>query len=364
MWGVFVREYARAASLSNDVIVLHLIENDTQVKNAWLIESESNPELTSRIDTYRIRIGSRPPSPIRYLNSIAGAIQAFRHVHSQGFQPDLIHVHTYRPAIPAIILGRFYHIPVIVSEHNSAWMRHLLSTHHIFIARIAFQNAALVIPVSQALQNAIMTYHIKARFHIIPNVVDTSLFRPPHAVKNSEEKRILFAGSLVPVKGLHHLLNSVAILPKKCKWKLDIVGEGPERASYEALSNELGLSDQVTFHGQLSKSSLAEFMRQSDLFVLPSHTETFSVATAEALATGLPVLATRCGGPEEYINDQVGRLVPVGDLQALSKAISDMLNNLDQYKRNNIADYADERFSLTVIGNQLDAIYRQFTSQA
>jgi glycosyltransferase involved in cell wall biosynthesis len=209
-----------------------------------------------------------------------------------------------------------------------------------------------------------MTYHIKARFHIIPNVVDTSLFRPPHAVKNSEEKRILFAGSLVPVKGLHHLLNSVAILPKKCKWKLDIVGEGPERASYEALSNELGLSDQVTFHGQLSKSSLAEFMRQSDLFVLPSHTETFSVATAEALATGLPVLATRCGGPEEYINDQVGRLVPVGDLQALSKAISDMLNNLDQYKRNNIADYADERFSLTVIGNQLDAIYRQFTSQA
>jgi hypothetical protein len=90
MWGVFVREYARAASLSNDVVVLHLIENDTQVKKAWLIEPELDPELTFGIDTIRIRIGSRLPSPIRYLNSMTSTNHACRHLI------DNINFHDYQ----------------------------------------------------------------------------------------------------------------------------------------------------------------------------------------------------------------------------------------------------------------------------
>lgn len=363
MWGIFVREYARAASLGNDVFVLHLLENDIHSKKFWLIEPELNPDLTSGIDTIRVRIGSRLPSPIRYLNSIAGTIRAYRYIRSREFQPDLIHAHVYRAGVPAIILGRWYRLPVVISEHNSAWMRHLLSPHHVLMARVAYQNAALVIPVSQALQNGIMAYHIKARFRIIPNVVDTTLFYPPHTPKISVEKHILYVGSLISVKGLTNLLKSLAILPEHVNvWKLDVVGEGPERASAEALCIELGISDRVSFHGMLSKPKLAEFMRRSDLFVLPSLTETFSVAAAEALATGLPVLATRSGGPQEYINDQVGRLIPVGDLRALSEALSSMLSNLEHYSRDLISNYAVERFSPQVVGKQLDAIYRQLAS--
>jgi len=364
MWGVFVREYVRAASLDNDVFVLHLIENDKQVKKFWFIESELNPELTSGIDTIRVRIGSRLPSPIRYLNSIVGAIRAYRYIYTQGFRPDLIHAHVYRAGVHAVIIGKLYGLPVVVSEHNAAFVHPSLPLHHVLIARFAYQNAALVLPVSQALQNGIISYNIKAKFRIIPNVVDTTLFYPAPSAKASEVKCILFVGSLLPVKGLDYLLRALAMMPDKFKWKLEVVGDGPGRTSDELLCSELGLSDRVSFHGMLSKPRLAEFMRRADLFVLPSLAETFSVATAEALATGLPVLATRCGGPQEYINDQVGRLVPVGDFQALSEAISYMLNNLGQYSRNQISEYAGERFSPQIIGKQLDAIYQQLTSQA
>jgi L-malate glycosyltransferase len=364
MWGIFVREYARAASLGNDVVVLHLIENDTHTRKFWHFEPELDPGLTSGIDTVRVRIGSRPPSPIRYLNSIIGTIRAYKEICSQGFQPDLIHAHIYRAGIPAIILGKLHNLPVVVSEHSSSLVRRLLLPHHILMARCAYQNAALVLPVSHALQNGIMAYNIKARFQIIPDVVDTTLFYPPHTEKISTEKHILFAGSLVPVKGLDYLLKSLANLPGNCEWKLDVVGEGPGRASSEALCNELGLSDRVSFHGLLSKSRLAEYMRQSVIFVLPSLTETFSVVTAEALASGLPILATRCGGPEEYINDKVGKLVPVGDVEALSESLQIMLTNIEKYSRNQISIYAVERFSPHIVGKQLDAIYRQLTSRA
>jgi len=364
IWGVFVREYARAASLDNDVYVLHLIENDTHIKKLWLIEPELNRELTSGIDTVRVRIGSGLPSPIRYLNSIIGAIRAYRDVCSQGFRPDLIHAHIYRAGVPAVILGKLYHLPVVVSEHNSALVRRALPPHHVMMARIAYQNAALVLPVSQTLQKGIMKYKINARFRVIPNVVDTALFYPSRTVKNSDKTHILFAGSLKPLKGLDYLIKSLATLPAHYKWKLDVVGEGPERASAEALCSEFGITDRVSFHSFLTKPRLAEFMRQSDLFVLPSLTETFSVVTAEALATGLPALVTNCGGPEEYVNEQVGRVVPSGDTRALSEAITSMLDDMERYSKDQISNYASERFSPQVVGKQLDAIYRQLTSQA
>jgi glycosyltransferase involved in cell wall biosynthesis len=102
---------------------------------------------------------------------------------------------------------------------------------------------------------------------------------------------------------------------------------------------------------------VAEFVRQADLFVLPSLFETFSLATAEALAAGTPVLATRCGGPEEYITDDVGMLVPPGDTSALCKGLDYMLDHLETFSSEQISSYARKRFSPQTVGDKLHRLY-------
>jgi glycosyltransferase involved in cell wall biosynthesis len=120
----------------------------------------------------------------------------------------------------------------------------------------------------------------------------------------------------------------------------------------------LKLGDKVTFHGLKTKREIAGFMRQTDLFALPSVCETFSVPAIEALATGIPVLATRCGGPEEFVTKDVGVLAPPGDAEALCKGLDDMLDNSYIYSSERISQYAVERFSAEVVGAKLHEVYR------
>jgi glycosyltransferase involved in cell wall biosynthesis len=140
-------------------------------------------------------------------------------------------------------------------------------------------------------------------------------------------------------------------------WHLDIVGDGPARTDYERLKAELELGDKVIFHGAKAKQEVAEFVRQADLFVLPSLFETFSLATAEALAAGTPVLATRCGGPEEFITEDVGMLVPPGNASALCKGLDYMLDHLETFSSEHISSYARNRFSPQTVGDKVHRLY-------
>jgi glycosyltransferase involved in cell wall biosynthesis len=164
----------------------------------------------------------------------------------------------------------------------------------------------------------------------------------------------------MPVKGYDHLLRALAPLrTERDDWRLSIAGEGPEREALEGLAAALGLADRVSFLGHRSKDEIATMMQESDLFVLSSLTETFSAAAAEALASGLPVLATRCGGPEEYLTPEVGQLVAAGDPEALRAGLANILSRLDDFHRPALAAFARSRFSPDEIGRQIDAVYER-----
>ena len=362
---VWVREHAKAVRLYDDVLMLHGAGPDSSLKSRWRMEKETDEELHEGIPTYRVMYRPAAVARMSYLIYAWSILRAFQRIVSEGFRPDIIHVHVYDAGGPAVLIGKLYGIPVVVSEQFSSFPRRLLGRLDVCKAWFAFRWADRVLPVSYALQGAIEGYGIRGRFQVMPNVVDTNLFSPPRVHNHNDPKRILYVGQLVPVKGLPFLLRAVSRLSRsRDDWRLDIVGDGVARKEYEHLAADLKLGDKVTFHGLKTKREVAWFMRQTDLFVLPSVYETFSVPAIEALATGIPVLATRCGGPEEFVIKDVGLLVPPGDAEALCKGLDDMLNNLHLYSCEQISQYAVERFSAEVVGAKLHEIYQGLARQA
>jgi len=361
--GVFIREHAKAVRLYDDVVVLHCCGPDPEYdfKRLWRMEKETDPTLSEGIPTYRLWHMPMRVAVLCEFVVVCSVLCAFRRIVAGGFRPHIIHGHVHEAGFLAVILGKLRRIPVVVTEHSTGFPRRLLERRAIRRARIAFGSADRVTPVSKSLQNAIERYGIQARFEVVPNVVDTRLFRPPRASQpRSVLKRLLVVAlfSSAHTKGIPYLLKALGQLRRhRDDWRLDIVGDGPVRAEYMRLAESLGLGDKATFHGLKPKSEVAELMRASDLVVVPSLFETFSVVAAEALATGTPVLATRCGGPEEFVTDAVGRVVPPGDTQALEEGLDYMLSRLDRFVPAQISRYAVERFSPERVGQQLHAVY-------
>jgi glycosyltransferase involved in cell wall biosynthesis len=360
--GVFVREHAKAVHLYDDVRVLHCAGPDPYIRRLWRMERERDESLTGGIPTYRVWYRSLSFPKIWYFFYILSVLQGFRHIVSEGFRPHIIHAHFYEAGVPAVLIGKFYRIPVVMTEHDSRFQRKIIRGFKKLKAKFVFNNADLVTPVSKSLQKAIEEYGIKTHFKVIPNAVDISIFNPLLVSQPKNHlKRLLFVGllDLSHNKGMSYLLNALALLlGHRDDWHLDIVGDGPGRAACESLSLELKLSDKITFHGLKTKEEIAGFMRQAHVFILPSLSETFSVVAAEALAVGTPVLATRCGGPEEFITDEVGQLVPPKDAKALYQGLNFMLDNFQLGSREKIHQYAKRLFSLRIVGAKFHEAYQ------
>jgi glycosyltransferase involved in cell wall biosynthesis len=360
---VWVREHAKAVQLYDNVQVLHCVGPDLNLKKLWRAERETDEGLREGIPIYRVWYRPSPIPKASYFIYSWSIFRAFQRIVNEGFRPDIIHVHVYDAGGPAVLIGKLNRIPVVVAEHFSSFLRGILGRLDVVKAWLAFRWANRVLPVSYALQKAIERYGIHAHFQVIPNVADTILFcPPPHPRKDMNLKRLLFVGQLTPVRGVSYLLQALSSLGQKREdWRLDIVGDGGARVEYEYLAADLQLCDKVVFHGLKTKQEVAEFMRRADLYVLSSLYETFSAPAIEALATGTPILATCCGGPEEFVSKEVGLLVPPGDVDSLYKGLDYMLDNLHLYSREQISQYARERFSPEIVGAKLHAIYQSLS---
>lgn len=355
--GVFVKEHAKAASLYNDIIVLYSEGVDRSVKGMYNLQDDVEDGLR----TLRLRYRRSPIPKTSYLIYLWSMFAAFRRLVQEGWRPDVIHAHIYSAGVPAVLIGKRYRIPVVVTEHFTGFPRGVVRGLEKMKAKFAFEWGDLVCPVSEDLKRHIESYGIRARFRVVPNVVDTSLFTPADKTlaRKDDRKRLLLVALLDAKKGVPHLLEALARLrEKRDDFVLDIVGDGPNRSEYEELTGKLGLRDVVRFHGLKTKQEVAGFMKRCDLFILPSLFETFGVVLIEALACGKPVIATDIGGPNEIVTDEVGRLVPPGNPEALARAIDYMLDHCREYVPERIVQYAQERYSYQAVGRKLDQLYR------
>jgi glycosyltransferase involved in cell wall biosynthesis len=366
-WGVFVRDQALAVQPYADVRVLHCPGLVASQRPLWqVVEAEpGDPAFCEGLPAYRVSHRLSPISKTSYALHLWSIWRATQRIAADGFRPTLIHAHVYRVGVPAVWLARRWRVPLLIAEHYSAFYTGQITLGDLRAARWAFRRADRVLPVSRALQGWLENCGVQAHFSVVPNVVDTEQFQPAEAMpepNGAQPRRLLFVGSLSPNKGVAVLLQALARLPGDLDWQLSVIGDGPERARLETLAASLRLAGRVAFEGYQPKAIIAERMRAAHLFVLPSRVETFSVAVAEALVTGLPVLATRSGGPEDLVTEANGQLIAPDDIEAMTSALCDMLTHLERYDRIRIAREAAARFAPTVVGAQLAALYAEVSA--
>lgn len=362
--GVFIRDHARAASLYNDVAVVYAYHSPNhKVKGLCQVTEAVEDGLRT------VRIRYRSPSALSYspasrLIRLWTTMSYLRRLVSGGWRPDVIHAHVYSAAVPAVIVGGVYRIPVVITEHWSWFALRKLTWERRLAARVVFNRARMVLPVSEHLRKQIEHYRVRANFRVVPNVVDTRLFHPQDPQQQDEDstKRILFVAHLSDDKGIAHLLHALKqVSERRQDFFLDVVGdakEGATRQDYEKACTELGLDSMVRFHGAKPKEEVAGFMRRCHFFVQPSLHETFGVVYIEAMACGKPVIASDIPGPNEFINNDLGVLVPPRDVGAIAEAIDYMLDNYNNYSPQKLTEYV-KRFSHEEVGKKLDEVYRE-----
>lgn len=347
--GAFVREHARAVADDVDVRVLHL---DRARPEHGLGEFVALPEEEPP-PAWRFRY-RRFGAPVSQAAFFAGPLAAYRRLARDGFEPDVIHAHSFLSALPALALGRLHRKPVAYTEHWSAFLPEnpaQLSGRMGALARLALRGADVVLPVSEAMRVALESTGSPRRMVVVPNVVDGRVFHPDGG---HEPGLLLTAGTLGEneAKGVDYLLRALALVEGV---RLEIVGDGPMRPQYERLARELAIDERVRFHGFLPKPELAECMRSADLFVLASRFENNPCVVLEAMASGLPVVATRVGGLPELVDETSGILVQPRDPDDIARGIRAALEV--GFDREAISQRALERYGREAIGGQLAEIY-------
>ncbi|MEE9162079.1 MAG: glycosyltransferase [Candidatus Neomarinimicrobiota bacterium] len=356
--GIFIREHARAVALYADVTVIFPVESPQPGHQSSQVSDIIEGALRTILIRYRpgwldrltgVRFGW-------YWHMFKWALRLFR----RGYRPDVIHAHVFKAALPAVILGMLLKRPVVVTEHFTGYARGTLSARDRYMARFALNRAAIILTVSASLWRDMEPYGIRNEHRVVPNVIDTERFqlRRSRGMSAGHVPKILFVAFLTPKKGLPVLLHALHELTGR-NFHLDVIGDGPNRPEYEQLLERLRLQERVSFLGAISREELPGHVEQCDFLVLPSSVETFGVVLIEALAAGKPVVASDIGGPDEIVTNEVGMLVPSGDVKAWSQAIDYMLDHYQDYAPEKLVAYARSRYTYEIVGRQIQQAYRE-----
>ena len=291
---------------------------------------------------------------------------------------DLVHAHVaYPDGLAATLFGKVVGKPVLITAHGSD-VKVYPKEHKVWrmLTVRALLQADKIIAVSSELKREIGKLGVDLRkVKVIFNGVNPDLFHPlpkPTALSqkglSKKSKRIIYIGGLFPEKGVRVLIEAMSILAA-CRddVKMVLVGaneKGKSDKGFIQMVKSFGLQERVIFVNKVCNTEIPLWLAASDLLVLPSFSEGFGLSLVEALACGRPVVSTTCGGPEDIVTQEVGFLVPPGDVTALARAIAYVLDHPEEYDPVKISSYAHQRFNLEKISSQIFALYRSLVKVA
>jgi len=286
-------------------------------------------------------------------------------------QLDLLHVHYAIPHATTAYLAR----QMLDGERSLRFITTLHGTDITLvgqessfyaITKFSIEQSDGVTAVSSYLRDE--TYRafgcVSCDVRVIPNFVNLHEYRPSEPgcraqIAPAGHKVITHVSNFREVKRVKDVVRVFARIRRAMPATLVMIGDGPERVDAESEARELGVSEDVRFLGRLD--SVASVLQASDLFILPSQTESFGLAALEAMACGAPVVASRAGGLTEVIDDGVnGILEPVGSVEAMGRRAVELLRDPERHAAMRAAAIAKAQdFSADRIVPMYEAFYQE-----
>ncbi len=281
---------------------------------------------------------------------------------------DILHVNHAFPDVVAVMRAFGGKYPVVATVHGSDVNINAMDPRLQPGIRRALSAVDRVICVSGSLAARLREIGVSSELTVIPNSVDTRMFRPGDRREacallglDPDRPRLLFAGNFVPVKGIEYLVRAMPdILASSPECELVLLGARPgetDAQKYRELARSLGVEHAVRFQEKVPHPVLPVWMRAANLFVLPSLREGFGIVAGEALSCGVPVVATRSGGPEDILEDGLGLLVPPGDSGALAEAVIRGLAREGISTPDVLVESVDRRFSPAIVTRRILEVY-------
>lgn len=290
----------------------------------------------------------------------------------QRYKIEVLHVHYAIPHAYAAYMAKQMlkekgvHIKVVTTLHGTDIT--LVGSHPTYKTAVEFSinNSDVVTAVSHDLKKTTnRLFNIRKEIEVVYNFIDVDKYIKAEeedceraALAKPEERIITHISNFRPVKRVEDVIKVFYKIQKETPSKLLLIGEGPDRKEAERLAKRLKIKDKVYFLG--NSSEIDKILCYSDLFILPSQTESFGLAALEAMAAKTPVISSNAGGlPEVNVNGETGFLSEVGDIEGMVKNALYILQDdktLQKFKQN--AFEHTKKFSLQNILPVYENIYK------
>ena len=360
--GIFEFDQAKALAKAGCKVVYAAVDmRSIRRWRKWGINHFVKDEVSVYI--INIPLGRVPHTVLSYCGKI-GLIKLFNIIKEEQGDPDIIHAHFFVMAEIALSLKGKTAAKFVMTEHTGVLTIPKWSLNAAPFVYTSYDKTIAVSSGQRFLDG------LEARKHqnctVIPNMLDPLFLERDIKPASIETFDFIFIGMLIEGKGpIESILafneafkNLVFRTPNNKKIRLRIIGGGPLFKRCKIIINKCGIPENVQLLGQMSHKDIIEEISNASCFVLPSQIETFGVSYIEAMSCGLPVIATKCGGPESFVSSENGILIPVNDIDALVNAFRYMSLNIDKYDRQLISAHTRNKFSPTSITTQLLSVYK------
>jgi glycosyltransferase involved in cell wall biosynthesis len=298
-----------------------------------------------------------------FLRNIKAHFKGFSEIVSLNGKPDLIHTHVlFGLSLITLILSFVYNLPFIVSEHWHGFVTKKFSQQNILFQKLlhytAKKSKALTV-VSSFLKQGMIDNNFNNEILVVEKVsVSTE--------KISDKIRLLSVADLVDE--IKNISSIIEVFSEICKTNSEIeyhiIGGGQDEHLLRKQASVLGLLDkQIFFHGQRTNHFVLSFLNNCSFVVINSFIETFSVIAAESLLAGKPILCTDCGGVNDFVDNECGKIIATGNRIELKEAMVFMIKNYKAYDSEKLKAKVEMRFKSEVVGQQFYSIYKSILNK-
>lgn len=365
MIGNYEAVQAKALAAKGLQVSVLSVYEDEESLNKINLRSKISHRRVDEIDIYettRLYINIRFIRRInKYLRRLSYK-RTFKKYSKEKGLPDIVHGHIVYSSFYALFIKKEYHIPFVITEH---WTQMNVKKIPIWLDKmsIAYHLADQVICVSQALAESLRN-HFHVESIIINNMVSDLFFHSPKVKSIDKCFKFVACGAFRKNgnKGFDILVDAFAMSHFSDNVNLFIIGDGEDRHNIENKIAKYNLGAQIHLLGTKTPCEVSEQLCNSDCFVLSSRLETFAIVVIEAMAKGLPIIATKCGGPETFLRPEHGVLVEKENVEQLSQAMQYMTEHYRNYCSDEIRQFCYDHFSQDVIAEQIIEVYKQVLS--